>query len=100
MEEGSPVYIINLSFQKALDKLPHQRLIIKLKSHGTGISIINWIEQWLSDRRQSVVVDVEATNWKPVFEWGTTLICTRACLIFNIHQWSRRRGNKENIENC
>ena len=43
-----------LDFQKAFDKVPHQRLILKLKSHGMGNSIINWIEQWLND------------SWKPV----------------------------------
>ena len=67
MDEGSPVDIIYLDFQKAFDKVPHQRLILKLKSHGIGISIINWIEQWLTDRRQRVVVDHgEVSNWKPV----------------------------------
>ena len=53
-----------LNFQKAFDKVPHQRIILKLKSHGIGISIINWIEQWLTDRGQRVVVEV--SNWKPV----------------------------------
>ena len=66
VDEGSPVDIIYLDFQKAFDKVPHQRLILKLKSHGIGISIINWIEQWLTDRRQRVVVDGEVSNWKPV----------------------------------
>ena len=37
-----------MDFQKAFDKVPHQRLILKLKSHGMGNSIINWIEQWLN----------------------------------------------------
>ena len=62
MDEGSPVDIIYLDFQKAFDKVPHQRLILKLKSHGIGISIINWIEQWLTDRRQRVVVGGEVSN--------------------------------------
>ena len=31
-----------------------------------GDSIINWIEQWLKDRRQRVVVDGEDSSWKPV----------------------------------
>ena len=53
VDEGSPVDVIYLDFQKAFDKVPHQRLILKLKSHGMGNSIINWIEQWLTDRRQS-----------------------------------------------
>ena len=29
-------------------------------------SIINWIEQWLTDRRQRVVVDGEVSSWKSV----------------------------------
>ena len=67
MDEGSPVDVIYLDFQKAFDKVPHQRLILKLKSHGMGNSIINWIQQWLTDRRQRVVVDGEVSSWKSVF---------------------------------
>ena len=66
MDEGSPVDVIYLDFKKAFDKVPHPRLILKLKSHGMGNSIINWIEQWLNDRRQGVVVDGEVSSWKPV----------------------------------
>ena len=49
IDAGSPVDIIYLDFQKAFDKVPHQRLLLKLKSHGEGI--IKWIETWLTDRR-------------------------------------------------
>ena len=45
IDEGSPVDIIYLDFQKAFDKLPHQRLLLKLKAHGIGDGIIDWIEQ-------------------------------------------------------
>ena len=55
-----------LDFQKAFDKVPHQRLLLKLKAHGIGDSITDWIEQWLTDRRQQVVVDGEVSNWKSV----------------------------------
>ena len=65
MDDGSPGDIY-LDFPKAFDKVPHQRLILKLKSHGMGNSIINWIEQWLTDRRQRVVVDGEVSIWKSV----------------------------------
>ena len=66
IDVGSPVDIIYLDFQKAFDKVPHQRLLLKLKAHGIGDSITDWIEQWLTDRRQRVVVDGEVSNWKSV----------------------------------
>ena len=66
IDEGSPVDIIYLDFQKAFDKVPHQRLLLKLKAHGIRDGIINWVEQYLTDRRQRVVVDGEVSNWKSV----------------------------------
>ena len=59
VDDGSPVDVIYLDFQKAFDKVPHQRLILKLKSHGMGNSIINWIEQWRTDRKQRDINDLE-----------------------------------------
>ena len=66
MDDGSPVDVIYLDFHKAFDKVPHQILMLKLKSHGMGHSIVNWIEQWLTERRQRVVVDGEMSSWKSV----------------------------------
>ena len=66
VDDGSPVDVIYLDFQKAFDKVPHQIRILKLKSHGVGNSIINWIEQWITDRRQRVFVEGEVSSWKSV----------------------------------
>ena len=62
LDEGSPVDVIYLDFKKAFDKVPHQRLLLKLKARGIGNGMINWIEKWLIDRRQRVVVDGEVSN--------------------------------------
>ena len=59
---GSTVHIIYLYFQKGFDKVPHQRLLLKLKAHGIGDGLIDWKVQWLTDRRQRVVVDGEVSN--------------------------------------
>ena len=56
----------NIDITDAFGKVPHQRLLLKLKVHGIGDGIIDWIEQWLTDRRQRVVVDGEVSNWKSV----------------------------------
>jgi len=66
VDEGLPVDIIYLDLKKAFDKVPHQRLLLKLKAHGVGNGMINWIEKWLIDRRQRVVVDGVVSNWKSV----------------------------------
>ena len=66
LDEGSPVDIIYLDFKKAFDKVPHQRLLLKLNAHGIGNGMINWIEKWLIDRRQRIVVDGEVSHWKAV----------------------------------
>ena len=67
IDEGSPVDIVYLGFQKAFDKVQHQKVLLKLKVRGIGDGIIDWIEQWLTDRRQRVAVVGEVTNWKSVF---------------------------------
>ena len=67
INERSPVDdIVYIDFQKAFDKEPHYRLRRKLKAHGIVDGIIDWLEQWLTDRRQRVVVDGEVSNWKSV----------------------------------
>ena len=66
IDVGSPVDIIYLDFQKAFDKVPYKKLLLKLKAHVFGDSINDWMEQWLTDRRRRVVVDGEVSNWKSV----------------------------------
>ena len=63
IDEGSPVDIIYLDFQKAFDKVPHQRLLLKLKAYGIGNGIIDWIEQCC------VVVDLVGFILEISFEW-------------------------------
>ena len=45
---GDPVDVIYLDFQTAFDKVPHYRLLQKLRVHGITGSRINWIENWLN----------------------------------------------------
>ena len=66
VDDGSPVNVVYLDFQKAFDKVPHQRLLLKLKALGIGNDAINWIEKWLTHRRQRVIVDGEISSWKSV----------------------------------
>jgi len=44
IDSGYPVDVICLDFQKAFDKVPHRRLIIKLEAHGIDGNILQWTE--------------------------------------------------------
>jgi len=56
---------IYLDLAKAFDEVPHNRLIQKLKVHGTDVLICNSIISWLTDRWQRVVcLDGSHSSWK------------------------------------
>ena len=57
------VDIIYLDFQKAFDKVPHKRLINKVKAYGLNGDIAAWIEDWLSNRKQRVVINGKSSDW-------------------------------------
>ena len=52
IDEGNNIDTIFLDFQKAFDSVPHQRLLIKLKSYGIVGNCHNWISSFLTNRKQ------------------------------------------------
>lgn len=65
--DGGDIFdIIYLDFAKAFDKVPHQRLMRKIWAHGIRGPILTWIEQWLTGRRQRVVLNGEFSSWEEV----------------------------------
>ncbi len=58
--------ILYLDFQKAFDKVPHRRLMSKIRALGVRGVLAEWIENWLTDRRQRVVVNGETSSWASV----------------------------------
>ena len=66
VDSGEAVDVIFLDFQKAFDKLPHKRLLLKLKAHGVRGNVSTWIAQWLKDREQRVVLNQGYSSWSKV----------------------------------
>jgi hypothetical protein len=66
MDQGYPIDVIYLDFQKAFDKVPHKRLLLKVKSLGIIGRIYGWIEDWLKDREQRVVLLGNSSKWTKV----------------------------------
>ena len=59
-------HIVSFDFSKAFDKVPHSRLIHKLKSYKFSSRVIGWIEDWLKGRTSSVVVNGAYSKSFPV----------------------------------
>jgi hypothetical protein len=66
IDENVPVDVFYLDFAKAFDKVPHGRLIVKLESKGISGNVKNWIENWLADRTQKVLVEGELSEEEAV----------------------------------
>jgi len=58
---------IDLDLAKAFDKVPHQRLISKLKAHSVDSLVVSWIKAWLSNRWQCVCIDGTYSSWRMVW---------------------------------
>ncbi len=50
------VDIIYLDYQKVFDKVPQHTSAQKLKDHCVTGNIHKWIEDWVSERKQRVVI--------------------------------------------
>jgi hypothetical protein len=60
------VDVIFLDFAKTFDKVPHRRLIHKLEAYGVRGELLNWIRDFLSHRKQRVVMGREESDWESV----------------------------------
>lgn len=52
-----------MAFSKAFDKVSHSLLVHKLNHYGIREKTNTWIQNFLSDRSQAVVVDGEISNY-------------------------------------
>jgi len=66
LDDGRAMDIIYLDFSKAFDKVPHQRLLNKMKSLGIKGNILRWTENWLLNRKQRTVLNGSFSDWAEV----------------------------------
>ena len=64
--DGYGVDVVYLDYRKAVDTVPHQRLLTKLKGLGLGVGLMKWIGSFLSDRLMRVMVNGHYSSWSVV----------------------------------
>ena len=65
-DEGDPLDIVYLDFAKAFDKVPHQRLLNKMRALGIDGNILRWTKEWLRNRQQRTVLNGSFSDWLEV----------------------------------
>jgi len=70
IDGGYQVDVIDLDFQKAFDKVPHRRLLMKLDACGIVGNILMWIDNWLSNNKQQVILNGCFFRVDRCNEWG------------------------------
>ena len=66
LDKGGCVDVVYCDFLKAFNKVPHKRLVQKLNYYGIAPLLVNWIKEFLSDRKQKVMVNGECSTWYEV----------------------------------
>ena len=66
LDNGHITDIIYIDFQKTFDSVPHKRLLSKIESYGIEGNILNWINTFLNNRRQRVLINGICSECKKV----------------------------------
>ena len=66
IDNGNDIDVIYLDFKAAFDKVPYKRLLKKLWGYGIRGKIYSWVQNFLLNRKQRVVINGEMSGWLPV----------------------------------
>ena len=64
LTEGNEVDVLYLDFQKAFDRVDTRVLLKKLHRYGVRGKLLAWIKEFLTNRKQTVLVDGEQSFWE------------------------------------
>jgi hypothetical protein len=83
-DDSQPVDIFYLDFSKAFDKVPKERLMVKVRAKGVGGSLADWLHNWLTDRKQAVRIG-DAVSEEENVESGVMQGTVLGPVLFTIH---------------
>ena len=66
LQKNEQTDVLIMDFSKAFDKVSHTHLVQKLHHYGVKGQTARWIQEFLSDRKQCVVVEGEKSKSAPV----------------------------------
>ena len=85
LDKGGQVDTFILDFEKAFDTPPHEQLKCKLYGYGIGWKTLKWIDSFLCDRQQRVMVNGVKSDWAPVCFTGVPQSTVLGPLLFSLY---------------
>ena len=93
---GKAVDIVYLDFKKEFDKVPHRRLLAKVRACGVAGQVVNWIGNWLNGRKQRVAVSGRMSCWEDV----SSVVSVLGPLLFINYINDLYNGEKSKLSKC
>lgn len=76
---------VNLDLKKAFNKVPHERLVWKLREEGgIGGILLTWMKEFMKDREMRTVIRDEASTFKGVYN-GLPQESVLAAVMFAVY---------------
>ena len=66
LDKGGYDGVLLTDLSKAFDCIVHDLLIAKLNAYGFGYEALTFIYNYLSDRKQRVMVNTTCSSWKDI----------------------------------
>ena len=63
VNDGKEIRVVFLDISKAFDRVWHKGLLYKLRSCGIAGRLLDWLEDYLTDRQQRVIINGETSEW-------------------------------------
>ena len=65
IEDKKPVDVIYFDYKKAFDSVPFGRMLVKLYAYGIRGKLLQWIREFLVDRKLKVSANNNSSNFVP-----------------------------------
>ena len=68
LDQTKYIAAVLMDLSKAFDCLPHKLLLLKLEAYGMSKSVLQLIENYLTNRKQCVKVGTKLSNWQDIYK--------------------------------